>query len=173
MTDRRPFETTGRFVLCLAIGVAALGGLACATSGPASEELAAYLESATHLGDAQKRAMRDARPFVEVFKTDGTRERELELPGIGLLSGFNDDPASSTAFYGINTLYESGSTYEVDLTSGKSTLYSRPKMNHNPDDFEISQVFYESRDGTRVPMFVAHRRDLEHLLSLREGADER
>ncbi|ANM29720.1 hypothetical protein ABI59_09230 [Acidobacteria bacterium Mor1] len=101
-----------------------------------------------------------ARPVVEVWSLDGRREKSLDLPSIGLLSGFADRPDSDEAFYRLNSLVDPGTIYRVDLDTGDSEVYRRMELAHDPDDYEIRQVFYESGDGTRVPMFLAHRKDV-------------
>ena len=131
-------------------------------------ERAAPLTGISHVGGRLVvRFALHARPVVEIWKYDGTRERELELPAIGLLAGFPDDVDGSVSFFRLNSLHDPGTTYRVDLETGKSEVHQRPELAHNPDDYEIRQVFYESKDGVRIPMFLAHRKDVP-LRSRRE-----
>jgi prolyl oligopeptidase len=125
-------------------------------------EREATMTAVSHIGGKLVvRSTRDARPVVEVFGTDGRRVSSIDLPTIGLLSGFNDDPGSSTAFYRLNSLHDPGTIYRVDVESGESEVFRRPDLGYDPDDFVIRQVFYRSKDGTRVPMFVVHRKGIE------------
>ena len=101
-----------------------------------------------------------ARPRVEVRSYDGKLERTLELPDIGLISGFSDDPESPIAFFRLNNLYDPGTIYRVDLRKGRSEVQQSAGLSYDPGKYEIRQVFYESSDGTRIPMFLAHRKDV-------------
>jgi prolyl oligopeptidase len=119
------------------------------------------LAGVSHIGGRLVvRSTEHARPVVEVWTYEGQFESRLELPTIGLLVGFVDDPESSLTFYRLNSLHDPGTTYRVDLRTGISTVHQRLELAHDPDDYEIKQVFYESTDGARVPMFLAHRKDV-------------
>ena len=125
-----------------------------------AEDETAVLNVVSEIGDRLVlRYTSDARPFVRVHEMDGDYLYDLELPSVGLLGGFADDRTSAVTFYRFNNLFDPGSNYVVDLHKGKSRLFSRPDLPFNPDDFDLDQVFFESRDGTRVPMFTARRRD--------------
>jgi prolyl oligopeptidase len=116
----------------------------------------AVLNSVSEVGDRLVlQYTQDARPFVRIHSMSGDFLYDLELPTVGLLGGFADDRSSSVTFYRFNNLFDPGSNYAVDLKKGKSRLFSRPDLPFDPDDFELEQTFYESKDGTRVPMFVA------------------
>ncbi len=120
------------------------------------------LASVSHIGDRWVvQSVRDAKPIVELYRSDGTLEKKLDLPTIGLLSGFSDDPESDEAFYSLNSLHDPGTIYRVNLKTGKSKVFRRPDLAHDPDDFVIEQVFFTASDGARVPMFIAHRKGLE------------
>ncbi len=103
----------------------------------------------------------DARPNVEIFRLDGARETAVALPQLGLISGLNDDPRSKVALYQLNSLTDPGTVYRLDLEDGTSTVTRRPTLAFDPDDFVLSQRFYTSADGTRVPIFLAHHRNLD------------
>lgn len=90
--------------------------------------------------------------------------RTLELPRLGpIWSGFQ--PAAgqdeTETFYSLSGLTDPGSIYRLDLETGRSTLFARPDLDHDPDEFVTRQVFYAGRDGTRIPMVLVHRRDME------------
>src|SRR5206468_1897268 len=96
--------------------------------------------------------LKDAYTQVKLFAPDGTFVREVELPGIGTATGFSGRRSDTETFYTFSSYATPPSTYRYDLVTGKSTLIRRAKVKFNPDDFEVKQVFYSSKDGTKVPM---------------------
>ncbi len=105
--------------------------------------------------------LKDARSLVKVFDLEGQQTREVELPGIGSVGDFDgkfDDPETFYSFTGYTT---PDRIYHYDIESGESTLFREAKVNVDLSPFVTTQVFYESKDGTRVPMFIVHREDLE------------
>lgn len=106
----------------------------------------------------------DARTETRVFDLDGRRLFTLDLPHLGsiwagfLPSGGMDE---TETFYSLNGLVDPGSIYSLDLESGRSTLFARSTLGYELDEFVTWQVFYRSKDGTRVPMYLVHRRGLE------------
>ena len=105
--------------------------------------------------------LRDARNVVKVFALDGTFEREVELPGIGSSYGFGGRREDTETFFGFTSYSNPGSVYRYDIATGEATLFKKPEVRFNPDDYETKQIFYTSRDGTRVPMFITHKRGLQ------------
>ncbi|MCB1036469.1 MAG: S9 family peptidase [Acidobacteria bacterium] len=101
-----------------------------------------------------------ARPVVEIWSHEGRLDSTLDLPSIGLLGGLADDPAGRFTYYRINNLFDPGSVYRIDVEDRSVALHHRPKMAFDPEAFELRQVFYEGADGTRIPMFLAYRKDL-------------
>ncbi len=109
---------------------------------------------ATYLKDVASRAY--------VLRLDGTPEGEVQLPGPGSASGFGGPPEAAAVFYSFNSLNVPPSIYRYDIGSRKSTLFRASEVpGYDPDRFETRQVFYNSKDGTRVPMFLVHRRGLK------------
>jgi prolyl oligopeptidase len=106
------------------------------------------------------RYLRDARSAIRLFSTRGELVREVELPGIGSASGFGGRRADTETFYGFSSFTTPPSTYRYDLLTGKSALLRRADVDFEPEDYEVRQVFYQSADGTRVPLFLAHRKGL-------------
>lgn len=102
----------------------------------------------------------DAKTQVKVFATDGAFIREVSLPGIGTATGFSGKPTDTETFYAFTSFTQPTSIYRYDLETGKSTLIKQPKVTFNPADYETKQVFYTSKDGTRIPMFITHRKGL-------------
>ena len=95
----------------------------------------------------------------ELRDLDGKRLRDLPQPGVGVAS-LACDETSNVAYLAFSSLNEPPSTYRVDLATGERTLYFRPNQPVSPADYEVKQLFYASKDGTRVPLFVAHRKGL-------------
>ena len=87
--------------------------------------------------------------------------REVELPGIGTAAGFGGKRTDTETFYIFSSFATPPSIYRYDLVTGKSHLLRRAKVKFNPDDYEVKQVFYTSKDGTRVPMFIAHKKGIK------------
>jgi len=105
--------------------------------------------------------LNDAKTAVRIFDLQGKLVREVEFPGIGAASGFQGDRDDTETFYTFESFNRPPSVYRYDMTSGKSTLYRAPKVKFNPDDYEVKQVFYNAADGTRIPMFICHKKGLE------------
>lgn len=106
--------------------------------------------------------LRDARLMIRVFQRDGSFEYELELPYYGSIwSGFSGSQDDHEAFYSLSGLVDPGTIYRLDVRTGESTLFARPDLSYDPKDFVTRQVFFQSADGTRVPMYLVHRKALD------------
>jgi prolyl oligopeptidase len=105
--------------------------------------------------------LQDVKPLVEIVSTEGETLRTVEFPGLGTAYGFNGDIDDTETFYGFTTFTEPGSIYRYDLETGESTSFKQPEVDVDPAIYETRQVFYESKDGTRVPMFITHREGIE------------
>jgi prolyl oligopeptidase len=105
--------------------------------------------------------LKDARTQVKLYAIDGSPVREVELPGIGSATGFGGKRTDTETFYTFSSFATPPSTYRYDLITGKSTLLRRAAVKFNPDDYEVKQVFYASKDGTKVPMFVTARKGIK------------
>ena len=104
--------------------------------------------------------LQDAQTQVKVFALDGTHERDVGLPGIGSAGGFGGRRTDGETFYSFTSFTVPATVYRYDIGTGQSTLYRQPQVDFDPDAYETRQVFYNSKDGTRVPMFLVHRREL-------------
>jgi prolyl oligopeptidase len=102
----------------------------------------------------------DAHSAVRVHRKDGTFEREVELPGLGTAAGFGGRSDDTETYYAFTSFTDPGSVYRYDIASGASTVWHRPALAFDPDDFETVQVFVPSKDGTRVPVFLTGRKDV-------------
>jgi len=105
--------------------------------------------------------LRDAHSVVKVFKTDGTFVRDIKLPGIGSVSGFTGHNDSNETFYKYTSFTDPGSVYRYNVDTGESTVFRRAKLKFNPEDYVTEQVFYKSKDGTRIPMFLNYKKGLK------------
>jgi prolyl oligopeptidase len=103
----------------------------------------------------------DARSQVKIFDLQGQFVREVALPGIGSVGGFSGKREDTETFYSFTSFTTPSTIYRYDLVTGESQLYRRPQVNFDPDAYTTTQVFYPSADGTRVPMFITHKRGLE------------
>lgn len=98
---------------------------------------------------------------VTVFDLQGNKLHDIAMPGIGNVEGFYDDKASQKTYYKLTSYTNPGAIYEHDLSTAKSQLYKAISVPVALDKFEVRQVFYTSKDGTQVPMFVVHQRGLK------------
>jgi len=104
--------------------------------------------------------LKDAYSQVRIFGCDGRPLGELELPGLGSVAGFLGRREDRETFYSFTSFTVPGTIYRWDAESGESSVFRRPALSFDPDAYETRQVFYPSRDGTRVPMFVTARRGM-------------
>lgn len=105
--------------------------------------------------------LKDAKTLVKAYDQKGKFVRDVDLPGIGTAGGFGgklDDPET---FYSYTSFTAPPAIYRYDVTSGKSTLFRRAEVAFNPNDYETKQVFYASKDGTQVPMFLTYKKGLK------------
>jgi len=105
--------------------------------------------------------MKDAHTAVTFHGLDGKAQGELPLPGIGSAGGFGGKRQDQETFYTYSSFVHPPSVYRYDFKTGKSTLFRSPKVDFDPTAFEVNQVFYASKDGTKVPMFLVHRKGLK------------
>lgn len=104
--------------------------------------------------------LKDARTQVKLLTLEGKPVREVEFPGIGTASGFGGRRTDTETFYSFSSFATPPSIYRYDLITGQSKLIRQSKVKFNPDVYEVKQVFYPSKDGTRVPMFITARKGI-------------
>jgi len=103
----------------------------------------------------------DAKTQVRMFDREGKFVQEIALPGIGTAVGFGGKPEATETFYAFTSFTQPTSIYRYDFATGKSTLLRQPKVAFDPGAYVTQQVFYKSKDGTRIPMFIVHRKGLK------------
>ena len=103
----------------------------------------------------------DARTEIRQFALDGTPKPKLALPGIGTAGGFNGKADDNETFYSFTSFATPSAIYRYDVKSGKSKLWAQPKVPFDPANFTVEQRFFTSKDGTRVPMFLVHKKGLD------------
>lgn len=102
--------------------------------------------------------LKDAASEVRVFDLTGDHLRDVDLPAIGSASGFGGRRNDRETFYYFSNYTTPGTIYKYDIESGTSEVFREPTVDFDRNDYETRQVFYESKDGTRVPMFITHKR---------------
>jgi len=105
--------------------------------------------------------LKDAKTQVKQFTMLGKLEREINFPGLGSAFGFGGKRDYQETFYSFSSFATPSSIYRYDIATGKSTLYKQSQVQFNPADYEVQQVFFTSKDGTKVPMFIAHKKGIE------------
>ncbi|MCZ6542150.1 MAG: prolyl oligopeptidase family serine peptidase [Planctomycetota bacterium] len=106
------------------------------------------------------RYLRDAVTHVRMFDVTGRHVRDIEFPALGSARGFGGKRSHTETFYSFSSFATPPSIYRFDMITGESELLRQADADFNPDDYTTRQVFYESADGTRVPMFLCHRKGL-------------
>lgn len=104
--------------------------------------------------------LKDAHTQIKFFGLDGTFLREFPLPGLGSAGGFGGKRYDTETFYTFTSFTTPPSIYRYDFTTDTSTLFRQPQIEFDPEDYEVNQVFYTSKDGTQVPMFLTHQKGL-------------
>ncbi|MEN9926839.1 MAG: hypothetical protein RL268_2965, partial [Pseudomonadota bacterium] len=104
--------------------------------------------------------LKDAASKAEVLSLDGKPVKEITLNAIGTASGFGGKPGDPETFYSFSSFNQPGAIYRFDSNTGVSTVFAQPKLTFNPDDYQVEQQFYASKDGTRVPMFIVRKKSV-------------
>jgi prolyl oligopeptidase len=122
----------------------------------------ATLSSASVAGDTLIASyLVHASTEVRTFTLDGRRTGKVTLPGIGTASGFSGEPADPETFYSFTSFNYPTTIFRYDSRTGETSAWAQPRVPFDPQDFAVSQRFYTSKDGTRVPLFLVHRKGLD------------
>jgi prolyl oligopeptidase len=105
--------------------------------------------------------MVDAVSKVMQFDYDGKLVREIKLPGVGSAGGFGTKKEEKELYYSFTNYITPGSIYKYDIANGNSELFIKPEIDFNPDNYESHQIFYPSKDGTKIPMIITHKKGLK------------
>lgn len=105
--------------------------------------------------------LQDASTRVRVFQTDGQHVRDVQFPAIGSAHGFGGRNSDRETFYSFSNYTTPSTIYRYDVASGESTVYKRPDVAFDPNDYVSEQVFYESKDGTRIPMSITYKKGMQ------------
>jgi len=105
--------------------------------------------------------LKDAQTEVRIHDLEGKFLRNVDLPGIGTAEGFSGKRKEKETFYGFTSFIVPTTIYRYDLVAGKSEVFRQPKVDFDPGRYDTKQVFYTSKDGTRVPMFLTYKKGLK------------
>lgn len=105
--------------------------------------------------------LRDAHAEVRVHDTRAKLIRTVELPGVGSVEGFEGEAEDPETFYVYSSFNAPPTIYRYDVRTGKSTVLHSPAVDFDSDDYVVEQTFCHSKDGTQVPVFIAHRKGIE------------
>jgi prolyl oligopeptidase len=104
--------------------------------------------------------LHDVTTQILMFDVTGRLVREVELPGKGTASGFGGKRSDGETFYSYTSINTPPTIFHYDMESGAATQWKRPQVEFDPDEYVVEQVFYSSKDGTRIPMFIAYKEGL-------------
>lgn len=120
------------------------------------------LESVTQVGGKLiADYLNDASSQVKVYSEQGKFEHDVKLPAIGTASGFGGRRDAKEVYYAFTSFTYPTTIYKYDLATNTSTVFRAPQVDVNPGDYVTTQVFYPSKDGTKIPMFIVHKKGVE------------
>lgn len=103
--------------------------------------------------------LKDAQSHVEIYSAHGRHLKTLDLPGIGTAFGFTGDPEHMETFFSVTSFTQPGNIYHYDIANARTKLYRSTEINADMSRYFTEQVFFESKDGTQIPMFIVRHRD--------------
>ncbi|WP_428636427.1 prolyl oligopeptidase family serine peptidase [Shewanella sp.] len=104
--------------------------------------------------------LHDVLGKLTIFSMDGVKRQDVDLPGKGKIAGPYGKRSKDYFYYTFNSYVQPQTTYKFDFKTGQSSLYAKPKIAFNPENYVSEQVFYTSKDGTRVPMMISYKKGL-------------
>ncbi|WP_310560226.1 prolyl oligopeptidase family serine peptidase [Flavobacterium sp.] len=105
--------------------------------------------------------MKDAISVIKQYDYSGKLVREIQLPGVGTAGGFSGKKEEKTVYYSFTNYTTPGSIFAFEPKVGKSEVYQKPKVDFKGEDYVSTQVFYASKDGTKIPMVITHKKGLK------------
>ncbi len=106
-------------------------------------------------------SLKDAKTKVAIYRKSGELLRDVNFPAIGSAFGFRGDATDTETYYSFSSYVLPPTIYKYDMLTGESEQIRQAKVDFDPDKYELTQVFYPSKDGTKIPMFIAHKKGLE------------
>lgn len=120
------------------------------------------LQSVTQAGDKLiARYMKDANNYLEVYNMKGIAENKIKLDAIGSIGSVNGHKKDSLVFYSLTSFTIPTTIYKYNIHTKQSSVYSSPKLSFKTDDYETKQVWYNSKDGTKIPMFIVMKKGIK------------
>jgi prolyl oligopeptidase len=125
-------------------------------------EAAETIESVEIFGDRFfVTCLKDATSIVRQYSTTGEKLPDLELPGLGTVAGFGGKRSAQETFYSFTNYITPPTIYRLDLATNTSAVWRKPKLDFDVEDYQTERVFYTSKDGTRIPMIISHKKSLK------------
>jgi prolyl oligopeptidase len=119
------------------------------------------LDEASYVGNRiVAKYVHDAHGVARLYDASGKPLGDIQLPGLGQIAGFEGDASDPETFFSYTDYLTPTQVFRYDVSANSTTLWRKPKIDANTDQYVTEQVFYNSKDGTRVPMFITHRRDM-------------
>lgn len=119
------------------------------------------LEISTAGGSIFASYMVDVKSKIMQYEYNGKLIREVELPSIGTAGGFGGEKEDTELYYSFTSFTYPGTIFKYDIASGKSEMYWKPAIDFNPEDYVTEQVFYQSKDSTKIPMFITYKKGIK------------
>jgi prolyl oligopeptidase len=119
------------------------------------------LSPSTGSGKIFANYLKDAVSIVYQYNMDGKKEREIELPGLGTANGFSSKKTENEIFYTFTSYVYPSTIFRYETLSGKSEVYKKPGVDFDPSKYESKQVFYPSKDGTKIPMIITYKKGID------------
>src|SRR5699024_2417141 len=119
------------------------------------------LSASTGGGKIFAHYLKDAVSFVQQYSMDGELEQTIDLPGVGTARGFSAKREETELYYMFTSYTYPTTIFRYDISSGKSEVYRESGADFDPDQYESKQVFYTSKDSTRIPMIITHKKGVE------------
>lgn len=112
-------------------------------------------------GKLAAKYLKDVSNKIFIYSTSGEMLHETELPGLGIVNSFNTDSKDSLVFYTFENFTTPPSVYQYNVNTNSTEISWKPSLDFNTGDFETKQVFYPSKDGTKIPLFITHKKGIE------------
>ncbi len=105
--------------------------------------------------------LKDATAFIRQYNYTGKLEKNIDLPGVGSVGGFSGKKHEKETYFTFTSYVYPATIFKYDISSGKSELYKKSGVKFNPEDYESNQVFYQSKDGTKIPMIITRKKGIK------------